>query len=234
MILIVFSVKMKNRGKSHHNPTICRNNSQLFNPLGHSARFCHAYESQTKSSVSLWNQTTFVSFLVFNPTIVCWFVGQVKTGQKPLKLISNTLPTFQSRAPLDKEKPILTSFMRKLNTMSMMTLCRGFEEGSFWSATPWFEVQHSPPSGPIYSCYSHWGIRILTPNTVAVRTVVIFSWVVSLLTQSVTIHWRRHRSSEQYSFVLIHDKKHEPEDTFRSTASLKCTEAWILGWNTSN
>lgn len=39
--------------------------------------------------------------------------------------------TFQSRTILDNEKPIRTSFMHRLNTMSMMTLCKGFEKGAF-------------------------------------------------------------------------------------------------------
>lgn len=103
---------------------------------------------------------------------------------------------------------------------------------SFWSATLWFEAQHSLPSSSIYSCFSHWGIRILTPNTAPVRTAVIFSGVVSLLTQTVTIHWRGARIQNNISLFSYMIKNTSPKLVIRSKDCLKFIQAGILDTNT--
>lgn len=160
-------------------------------------------KSQTNLSVSAWNQLTFMP-LSFHLTLSCTTraTSQKHTPYKIHIKCHANLPVKNTPWQRETEPDVLHAQTKhNVNDDFVQRIWRG----SVWSATQWFEVQRSLPSGPIYSCFSHWGISVLTPNTAPVGTVVIFSGVVSLLTQSVTIHWRRHKSTKQYFFILIHD-----------------------------
>lgn len=134
------------------------------------------------------------------------FLPYIKTRQdktKSTNMVNATL-TLQSRTLLDKEQPILASFMCKLNTMSMMTCTEDLKREclkcnsvvwssalfSIWSNLFLFQsLKHQYPDSKHSACQNYCNLQWsgVTPNTICHNPL------------------KEEKSTKQYFFILIND-----------------------------